>query len=96
MLDRNAREIDANVHWANGDPERHEIIDRAASSLVNYVYEALQQRAVDYGTVVDAPVYRAIEQVVAAAMLAQHEVDEESLNQLLQSTIEYLGPPKSA
>jgi hypothetical protein len=86
MLQAAARTIDEDAMGAGVDyTDRNACIASAASCLVDYVYEYLLDDGVSYDTKIDGCVYRLIESMVARAMLAQYEYDQERCNDLIQA-----------
>jgi hypothetical protein len=63
--------------------DRFARIDSAAQRLCDFVYEALLDYGITYGTVIDANVYRAIHRIVAVAMIDQYEYDKESWSEVI-------------
>jgi hypothetical protein len=57
--------------------DRHARIDSIVRSslLCDFVYEYLADDGVTHGTVIDANVFRLVEQMVASAMIAQYDWD---------------------
>jgi hypothetical protein len=80
MLNSIALGIHEDIYGACGDLSRGECIDRAASRLCDYVFEAL---AFDWGISLPQKTLEAIMHVVAAAMVAQFEHDEEHWSRLI-------------
>jgi hypothetical protein len=70
-----AGDIDYNDRFAR--------IDSVAPLLCDFVYEGLQEHGVNYGTVIDARVYAAIEHIVASAMIAQYDHDAKSWGEVI-------------
>jgi hypothetical protein len=84
MLKAAARTIDEDAMGAGVDPtDRGARIASAASALVDYVYEYLLDDGVTYGSKIDLHVYRLMEGMVARAMLAQYEHDQEQCDNLI-------------
>src|SRR5262245_45804795 len=83
MLDYISLCITEDMTGANGDLDRSECIRRAAEQLADFVHEGLLERGIG-GSGMDCPhnikipfeAYRAIQSIVAAAMVAQFERDE--------------------
>lgn len=86
MLKAAARTIDEDAMGAGVDhTDRNARIASAASCLADYVYEYLLDDGVSYDTAIDVRVYRFIESMVARAMLAQYEYDQECCCDLIQA-----------
>jgi hypothetical protein len=87
MLDDVATSILEDMTGAGGDLSRSECIRRAASNLVDYVHEALWNYGIGYGdefqTHLSQETYRAIETIVAVAMVTQYELDRETWGSVL-------------
>jgi hypothetical protein len=81
MLKDIAFAIEEDAHGANGELTRAERVRRAADSLVDYVHEYFLDYNVEYGTTIDANVYRKIEGLVASAMIAQHDHTEGAISE---------------
>jgi len=82
MLNDVALSISEDVGGANGDLDRYACIERAANQLVDYVFETLAgEYGVGSGTCcpfqIPREAYWPIQCTVAAAMIAQHEYDDE-------------------
>jgi hypothetical protein len=76
MLKDVALQISEDTTGSSGDLTRAEIVDRAASALADYVFEALLENGIRPGTVIDQRVYDSIRRLVACGMLAQSEHDD--------------------
>jgi hypothetical protein len=98
MLKAAARTIDEDATGAGVDhTDRNARIASAASALVDYVYEYLLDDGITYGTEIDVGVYRIMEGMVARAMLAQYEHDQETLADVIANVHQwsprsYYGP----
>jgi predicted RNA-binding Zn-ribbon protein involved in translation (DUF1610 family) len=79
MLKNVSMAIDDDVMGAgNVDPkDRDARINGITELLCDYVYEQLFDDDISYGTVIDLNVFRHIEWLVAAAMIAQYDWDAE-------------------
>jgi hypothetical protein len=89
MLNYVALCIDENMTGANGELSRGDCVCEAAHQLVDYVHEALWDYGIGSGPEfrvhLDLEVYRAIERIVGAAMIAQYEYDQKQLAVLYKS-----------
>lgn len=89
MLNYVALCIGENMAGASGELSRGDCIREAAHQLVDYVHEALWNYDIRFGPDfkihLDPDVYRAIESIVACAMVAQYEYDDEQQKGLWES-----------
>jgi len=87
MLRKAALTISADAEASDGELGYQQRVDSAAECLVDYVYGALHEHGpglgYGYGTVIDIGVYRALQRIVAAAMIAQYEYDQESWGEVI-------------
>jgi hypothetical protein len=63
---------------ATDDRERQQVIDIAALTLMDTVYEALRGRGIHPGSVVDGRTLKVISTLVAGSMVTQHEYEEKA------------------
>jgi hypothetical protein len=83
MLWEIALSIAEDAEGANGDRSRTKRISRAASGLCDYVHETLIDHSLADGVSVDQEFHPVVQRMIAAAMVAQYEYDEDRCGQLV-------------
>jgi hypothetical protein len=88
MLNNVCCQISEDAYGANGDLSRSERIDRCAQQLVDFVYEVLGEDDVSFwrdckDRETAERAYRAVERLVAIAMIGQFEYDEKVAGDML-------------
>jgi hypothetical protein len=83
-LQLTAQTINEDAYGANGDLDRRGRVHNASTALVDYVFECLLDHGIRFQ---DPNIYRAIEFMIARAMIAQFEYDEEMQAELLKGFV---------
>lgn len=89
MLNDVTKTVAWDASGTEGERTREQRIRSAAEGLCDYVYEYLADDGIDYGTPIDANVFRHVESLVASAMIAQYDADMKILETVVTDVIRF-------